>query len=390
MPTSRRSIERDDTVTHALTRVPALPGETERDPFKMNLSHTPVLLVMAIGVLAPLLAEIPIGFRIPVVVLEMVLGIVVGPYGFGLVKVEGLLAWLGGTLGLAALFFMAGMELDLDRVRGRPLSLAVTGWGVSLTLGVCAAGILHVLPFIDAPVMVALTLTTTAVGTFMPILRDAGHLDTQFGRLVLAAGVVGEFGPVIVVSLLLTSSYGIGIESALMLGFLALTLVAAFFALKPSPPGVIAFLSRSLESSSQLGIRIVLFILALFVVLSKTIGLEPVLGAFAAGMIVGLASRGEKGALLRQKLDAVCFGFVIPFFFVNSGIHLDLGALLHSRKAMLLVPVFIILFFIIRGAPVILYRKDLTTRQRLPFMLYSERHCQWWLPLLTSEYELDV
>ena len=109
----------------------------------LDLSHTPVLLVMAIGVLAPLLAEIPIGFRIPVVVLEMVLGIVVGPYGFGLVKVEGLLAWLGGTLGLGALFFMAGLELDLDRVRGRPLTLAIKGWGISLVLGLCAAGVLH-------------------------------------------------------------------------------------------------------------------------------------------------------------------------------------------------------------------------------------------------------
>jgi Kef-type K+ transport system membrane component KefB len=336
-----------------------------------DLSHTPVLLVMAIGVLAPLLAEIPIGFRIPVVVLEMVLGIVVGPYGFGLVKVEGLLAWLGGTLGLAALFFMAGMELDLDRVRGRPLSLAVTGWGVSLVLGLCAGGVLHKLPFIDAPVMVALALTTTAVGTFMPILRDAGHLDAAFGRFVLAAGVVGEFGPVVVVSLLLTSTYGAGTESALMLGFLAITVAAAFVALRPSPPRVIAFLGRSLESSSQLGVRLVMFVLALFVVMSKTIGLEPVLGAFAAGMIVGLASRGEKGALLRQKLDAICFGFVIPFFFVNSGIEFDLGDLLHSTKSMLLVPVFIILFFIVRGTPAFLYRKDLTQSERLPFMLYS-------------------
>lgn len=111
-----------------------------------NLSHNPVLLVTAIAVLAPLLAEIPIGFRIPVVVLEMVLGIVAGPYGLGLIKVEGLLAWLGGTLGLAAVFFMAGMELDLDRVRGHPLTLAVTGWGISLALGLCAAGVLHILP----------------------------------------------------------------------------------------------------------------------------------------------------------------------------------------------------------------------------------------------------
>ena len=215
-----------------------------------NLSHNPVLLVMAIAVLAPLLAEIPIGFRIPVVVLEMVMGIVVGPYGLGLVKGEGLLAWLGGRLGLAALFFMAGMELDLDRVRGRPLRLAVTGWGISLALGLCAAGVLHILPFIHAPVMAALALTTTSVGTLIPILRDSGHLNTAFGRFVLAAGSMGEFGPIVVVSLLLTSQYGVGIESALMLGFLAITVAAAFLALKSRPPKIVA------SSEPHLGVEL--------------------------------------------------------------------------------------------------------------------------------------
>src|SRR5271165_5081141 len=337
-----------------------------------SLIHNPVLVVMAIAVLAPLLAEIPIGFRIPVVVLEMVLGIVAGPYGFGLVNVEGRLAqWLGGTLGLAALFFMAGMELDLDRVRGRPLTLGAIGWVISLALGFCAAGVLHILPFIHAPLMAALALTTTSVGTLMPILRDSGHLDTGFGRFVLGAGCMGEFGPIVVVSLLLTSQYGVGTEGALMLGFLAITVAAAFFALRPKPPKLVALLSRTMESSSQFPIRLAMFILALFVVLSGSIGVEPVLGAFAAGMIVSLGSRGEKGALLRHKLDALCYGFLVPFFFVNSGIQFDLGALLHSTKTMLLVPVFVILFFIVRGAPVFLYRKHLTRGERLPFMLYS-------------------
>jgi len=337
----------------------------------LNLNHHPVLLVMAIAVLAPLLAEIPLGFRVPVVVLEMVLGMIVGPYGLGLVKVDGLLAWLGATLGLAALFFMAGMELDPDRVRGRPLKLGVTGWGISLLLGLGAAGVLHVLPFIHAPVMVALVLTTTAVGTFMPVLRDAGRLDTAFGRFILAAGIVGEFGPIVAVSLLLTSAHGAGTEAALMLGFLAITLAAAFLALKAKPPKVIALLSRSMESSSQLPVRLALFVLALFVILSQEIGVEAVMGAFASGMIVGLASRGEKGALLRQKMNAICFGFLVPFFFVNSGIQFDLGDLLHSTKTIFLVPVFVILFFIVRGTPVFLYRKDMTRSERLPFMLYS-------------------
>ena len=95
------------------------------------------------------------------------------------------------------------------------------------------------------------------------------------------------------------------------------------------------------------------------------------LGAFAAGIIVGLATRGEGGKPLRSKIDAVCFGFLVPFFFVTSGMKFDLGALLHSTKTMLLVPGFLILLLVVRGSPVFLYRKDLTKYQRLPFALYS-------------------
>ena len=151
----------------------------------LDLNNYPVLLVMAIAVLAPPLAEIPIGFRLPVVVLEMVLGIVVGPQVLGLASVEGLLGFFG-KLGLAALFFMAGMELDLERVRGRPISLATFGWILSLALGVPAAALLYITGFIHAQLMVAVALTTTAMGTILLILRDAGALESKFGRLVLA------------------------------------------------------------------------------------------------------------------------------------------------------------------------------------------------------------
>jgi Kef-type K+ transport system membrane component KefB len=156
------------------------------------LSSHPVLLVLAIAVAAPLLSEIPIGFRLPTVVLEMVLGIVVGPDALGLVRAEGLVDWLGGTLGLAALFFMAGMELDLERVKGMPLVLAVRGWVLSLVLAWAAAVMLHFLPHVHAPMMIAIALSTTSLGTLLPILHDAGETDTVFGRMVVAAGAFGN------------------------------------------------------------------------------------------------------------------------------------------------------------------------------------------------------
>ena len=337
----------------------------------LDLNNHPVLLVMGIAVAAPLIAEIPIGFRLPVVVLEMALGVVVGPHVLGLARVEGLLGWLGGTLGLAALFFMAGMELDLERVRGRPLLLAAYGWVLSLALALSATALLNYLPFIHAPMMVAVALTSTALGTLLPILRDSGQLDTEFGRHILAVGAMGEFGPIVAVSLVLTREYSEWLQVALMLALIAITFLAAFAALRVRPPKVLELLDRTMHTSSQLPVRVSMLLIAFLFVLSETFGLDAVLGAFAAGIIVGLATRGEKGKPLRNKVDAVCFGFLVPFFFVTSGMKFDVGALLHSANTMLLVPGFLILLLVVRGSPVFLYRKDLTKYERLPFALYS-------------------
>jgi Kef-type K+ transport system membrane component KefB len=103
-------------------------------------------------------------------------------------------------------------------------------------------------------------------------------------------------------------------------------------------------------------------------------------------MIVSLAIRGEEGKLLREKIDAVCFGFLVPFFFVMSSMKFDLEALLHSAKTMLLVPAFLILFLVVRGAPVFLYRKDISKDERLPFALYSATT----LPMVVAITDIGV
>jgi Kef-type K+ transport system membrane component KefB len=337
----------------------------------VNISSHPVLIVMAIAVTASLLAEIRFAsVRVPVVVWEMVFGIVLGPQLLGLVRADRLLDWLG-SVGLAALFFMAGMELELQKIKGRPLSLAVRGWTISLLLGFLASALLHVLPCVHAPMMVAVAMTTTALGTLMLILRDSGRLDSKFGSLLLATGALGEFGPVIAVSLLLTHMFATWQEAVFMLAFVAVAFAAALIALGRRPPKIVELQERGMHSSTQLPVCIALLFLAAFDVMSERIGLEAVLGAFAAGMVVSLASQGESSKLFRPKMEAICFGFLVPFFFVVSGIRPDVGALLHSNATMLLVPMFLILFLLVRGVPVFLYRKDLSKNERLPFALYS-------------------
>lgn len=350
-----------------------------------DLSAYPVLLVIALAVIAALLAEIPIGVRLPVGILQLALGILVGPHVLGLAKVEGPLAALG-FFGTCALFFMAGMELDLNRVKGRPLSLALGGWLVSLALALVFAALLHFLPFMHLPLFVAIALSTTALGLIMPILRDSGELGTPFGRQVLAAGAVGEFGPVLVMSLVFAHDFSGWQEAGLMLVFAALAVSCALAALGLRPPRLIDFLARSMHSSAQLPVLLAMLLLAGFVVLAQGFGLETVLGAFAAGMVIGLATRGDDGREMRDKIEAITFGFLIPFFYVVSGMRFDLTALLGSVKTLLLVPLFLALMLAARGIPVWLYRADLAPGERLPFVLYTSMG----LPILIAVTHVGV
>ncbi len=330
----------------------------------------PVFWIMAAAVMAPLLAEVPLGFRVPVVVFEILLGIVLGPHVLGLVKFDGFVAAMF-AFGMAATLFMAGMELDFKHIRGMPVMLALRGWGLSLVLGVATAALLYETPLARAPLMLTLALCTTALGTLLPVLRDAGQLDSGFGRMFLAAGTVGEVAPIVAMSLLLSQEYSTWQEVGFLLLFLLLVTVtaAAGMGLRPAP--VVALLSRTMHASTQLPVRLSLLILAGFFVLTEEFGFENILGAFGAGMVVGVATKGHEAKPLRHKIDAVCFGWFIPFFFVGTGIKFHLTAITHDLTTALLVPAFLLVLLAVRGLPVLLYGQHLPRAQRLPFALYS-------------------
>lgn len=335
----------------------------------MPLGH-PIFWMFVAAVAAPLLAEIPLGFKVPVVVLEVVLGIVIGPHVLGLVPFEGFVVAMF-AFGMASTLFMAGMELDFGAIKGRPLILGVGGWIVSLVLGIAVVGLLHVIPRVDAPLMVTLALCTTGLGVLIPVFRDGGLLDTRFGRLILAAGTIGEVGPIVAMSLVLSQQYSTVQEAGFLLAFLAIVAFAAAVGLRARPPRFLAFLERQMHASTQLPVRISLLLLASMFVLAEDFGFESILGAFAAGMIIGQATRGDDGRPLREKMEAISFGWFYPFFFVGTGVKFDVAALGRDMTTMLLVPAFAALFLLIRGAPLIICRKDLSRSERLPFALSS-------------------
>jgi Kef-type K+ transport system membrane component KefB len=340
------------------------------------ITDHPIFVVIAAAVAAPLLAEIPIGVRVPVLVLEVVLGILIGPHVLGLVQPDEiattqLIGFLSTMqiVGTAAVLFMAGMEIDFAEIRGRPLSLALRGWVASVGLAFLAVALLHVIPGVLAPMMVVIALATTGLGALLPILRDGGRLSSPFGRQLLAAGTIGEVGPIIAVSLALSERYSSLQEFGFLVALLALVGLAAAVGIRARPPKVLALLSRLMETSTQLPVRLALLVLAGFVVVSLEFGFEGILGAFAAGMVVGVATREEEAKPFRVKIDAVCFGWFAPFFFVGTGMNFDLGALTHGAATMLLVPALLMLFLVVRGVPMLLYRNDIPKTQRLPFAL---------------------
>ena len=331
---------------------------------------TTLVLIALAAVLAPLLSELTGRLAVPEIVIQIGFGILMGPYVFNLAHVDNVITGLS-DLGLTYLIFLAGYELDLDRIRGKPLELAAAGWAVSLAIGMAAAFALVSAGLARDTVVVGLALTTTALGTLIPILNDAGVMPTPFGSYISAIGTVGEFGPVVAVALLLTNKEPV-VTSLLLLLFVVVAVVTVLVAARDQPPGVVSLLSRHLESSAQLPVRISLLLIVLLVLLAEVLGLDVLLGAFAAGIVIRLFSAGGESAAIKAKLEAIGFGFLIPIFFVVSGIEFDLHVFIHHPVSLWRVPVFLVLMLVARGAPVfLLYRKVLKPAQRMPMAFFS-------------------
>ncbi|MDD2767320.1 MAG: cation:proton antiporter [Methylococcus sp.] len=337
----------------------------------MQITHPHALLVILfVAAIAPLFNELPIKLRLPLVVLEILLGVVVGPQVLDLIAVEGSIRTLS-ALGMSFLFFLAGMELDFASLRGPSLNLGAAGWLISIAVALSLAYAFQAAGIVSDPLLVAVALSTTAIGTLLPILRDAGELNSEFGRFLLGAGAIGEFGPIILFSLILTGDQSVMLRSGMLATFVLIAVACSALALRLRPPKIIEALSHGLHSSSQLPVRFSMFLLGGSVVLADNFGLDLLLGAFAAGSLVGLVARGPEAESFRHKLDALGFGFLIPIFFVTSGAQMDVAGLFANASAMVRVPLFLLLLLVVRGIPVWLYRRVLPAKERYALAFYS-------------------
>jgi Kef-type K+ transport system membrane component KefB len=316
----------------------------------MSPSLATLLIIPAIAVAAPLLSTGLSRFvKIPVVVFEIVLGLVLGPAVLGWVAPDEFISVLA-DYGLAMLFFLAGSEIDFARVRGRPLNRSLLGWLLAVVVGI-AAGTLLAQDLVTG-VFIGVALTSTALGTIMPVLRDTGELRTPFGTAVIAVGAVGEFGPLIAISLFLSGRRP-GTATVVLLVFVAVAAIAIAASVRGGPQRLHNMISTTLRTSGQFAVRFVILLVAALVALSLALSLDMLLGAFAAGVIVRLLLAGATAAdreAVESKLEAVGFGFLVPIFFIDTGLRFDLGALTSSTAALVLLVVFTILLLLIRGS----------------------------------------
>lgn len=337
-----------------------------------------LLLVAAAGVLAPILVAGVRRFAVPAVVLEIGFGIVLGPQVLNLVRPAGLVDGLA-TLGLSMLMFLAGYELKLDAIRGRPLRLAGISWGLSVVLAGLVGFGLHLAGGHSGEIVIPLALTTTALGTLLPVLRDAGVLGSPLGRYAMALGSVGEFGPIVLVGLLLTGSDPV--QSILVLLAFALLIVgAAFLANRPYGERIVSFIAKSLRSSSQLPIRMTLLFMLVLAAIANEFGIDVLMGAFAAGVVVRIAAAkyddeeddSDASSIFGFKLEGIGFGVLVPVFFVVSGTRIDLHALFSQASSALVVPGFLLLMLVVRAIPTFfVYRTGLDRGQRRALAVMS-------------------
>jgi Kef-type K+ transport system membrane component KefB len=329
-------------------------------------SLTSLAVVATAGFAAPLLIELLPRVRLPNVVGEIGLGILVGPSVLGWARADEPVQVLA-LIGLSFLLLIAGLEVDHRRFRGRLLRVTGVGFALSVALGLAVGLALHEAGLVRSPLLVAIMFSATGLGIVIAVLKDAGRVDTPFGQLVIAGSSIGEVGTIVLLTLFFSGESGsVGARLVLfgLFGLLCVAVVVAVTGLERAMR-VTDTLVRLQDTTAQIRVRGAFVLLAVFVVLASKFGLEAILGAFLAGAILRLVDRDEAMThpQFRSKLEAIGFGIFIPFFFVTSGVRYDAGVLFASGSALARVPLFLAVLLAVRGLPALLYRKLVSGRE---------------------------
>ncbi len=323
-----------------------------------------LLIVVAVTFVAPLTLGFFPSVKLPSVVLEILAGIVIGPSVLGIVHVDEAISVIS-VLGLAFLLFLAGLEIDFQRLRGQVLRVTLIAFVVSFGIALLVALVLKATGLIETPLLIAIILCATSLGVLIPVLKDAGEISSTFGQLIVAAGTIADFGAVILLSIFFSGEGGVG-STLLLIGGLVVLAVVVFIAVKGADRSSLLRqdLLRLQDTTAQIRVRGAVVLLVGFAAIADSLGLESILGAFIAGAVLSLLDKDEQMTHpeFRRKLEAVGFGIFIPVFFVSSGVNYDLDALTSSASNLLMVPIFLAALVAARGLPALFYRRLLDTK----------------------------
>jgi Kef-type K+ transport system membrane component KefB/Trk K+ transport system NAD-binding subunit len=340
-------------------------------------SFAPLLLVILLAFVVPLVLSRFKRLRLPIVVGEILAGIVIGRSGFGWVQQHDPVLDMLAEFGFVFLMFLSGMEVDFSNIgfsrpgRSRkgnswgPLQLGGLSFVITLALSaVLGYGLLKA-DLVNNPWMMALILSTTSLGVVMPVLKERGMSAGFYGQTLLVSALIADFATMLLITVVVTAlSTGLTFE-ILHIGllFVAFFLMYHFGMFFFNRIGAVRQAMEELShASSQIKVRAAFTMMLVFVVFSELLGAEVILGAFLAGAIVALLRRPEDADLV-GKLEAIGFGFFIPIFFVMVGVDFNLNALVGSPQAMLLVPVLLLAAIGVKFIPALVYRIRFSWRE---------------------------
>jgi len=356
-----------------------------------DVSFDNLFLVVLVGAAAPLALGFAPRLRLPSVVLELVAGIVLGPAVLGWLEVD-LPVQVLSLIGLAFLLFLSGLEIDARRLKGALLRGAVLGYLLTLAIGVPIGLTLDAAGWVSTPVLVVIALSATSLGLVVPVLKDAGQSDSRVGQSAILAATVADFAAIVLLSLLFSASDGSTGSRLSLLGLFVL--LVAVTGLVVSRAGRAMRLGEVLvmlqDTTAEIRVRFAVVLLIAFTALAERVGLESILGAFLAGVVVGMVDRDSTSHPdFRTKLEAIGFGFLIPVFFVSSGARLDLQGLLDQPSALLRVPVFLLALLVMRGLPALLQLRALGRRSSVAVALLQATSLPFIVAAVQIGIELD-
>jgi Kef-type K+ transport system membrane component KefB len=330
-------------------------------------SFTNLLIVAAVAFAAPFVLGLFPRVRMPSVVVEIAAGIVIGPSLLGIVEVDQAIEVVA-LIGLGFVLFLAGLEIEFEKLRGEALRRTAVGFALSLGIAVLVGVALSAAGLVETPLLAAIILCATSLGVISPVLKDSGELSTSFGQLIVSAASIADFGAIILLTLFFSGEGGGG-STLLLLGALMALAAAVFVTVRGAERSmsIRRDLLRLQDTTAQIRIRAAVVLFVGFAAAAETLGLEVILGTFIAGATISLLDRDEVMTHpdFRRKLEAMGFGFFIPIFFVTSGVRFDLDALAAKASNLAMVPLFLVALLIVRGVPALLYRPVLDGRRTL-------------------------